>query len=282
MFGFYAKGSDGHLILGDDNPVLCQKYKGRITVNQLVSTLNNPYIPAGYGYCEMRYPAPITSLMPPMVFGIPTIFCNNKGIGFFQHRGGPGNWIGFSVATTMSLHMNSAAAAYYGADTGWEYRVCVFGDPGIKRPGASRYGMALFDENGNPTFDSNWPFVPFRGLLSSWQLIAFTRSYNVMAHWFNLRTVQGSPDQVLAIGNHYWGARDGDLGMLISSLGCVPISADIGRGSHTQDCVVMMGFIDWRRDAIQSVTVYGNAQHPAANMAAINNWRILTADFTYV
>lgn len=281
MFGFYARGNANHLILGDDNPVLCQKYRGRLVISRLVSYPNSG--PAAYGYCEVTYSEPIKSLLPPMVFGVPTISCDDKGIGFFQHRGQPGNWTGFSIACTMSLYMkNYSPSAQLGFDTGWEYRVCVFGDPGVKRAGASRYGLALFDGETNTTFNSNWPFVPFRGLLSNWNLIQFTRSYDVLSYWFALPNVQGSVDYVLAIGSHQWAAKDGDLGLLISSLGCVPVSADIGRRHHTQDCVVMMGFIDSRRETIKSVTVYGMAQHPSANMQAINNWRILTADFTYV
>lgn len=284
MFGFYARGSDGHLIIGDDHPVLCQKYTGRIVMNRQVNSgYDYQPVPVSYGYCEVSYPEPIRDHMPPMVFGVPTATCSNKGIGLFQHRGGPGNWTGFSIVVTRTLFLDNNSSINLGFDSGWEYRVCVFGDPGVNRSGSSNYGLNLFDKDGRPTFSSNWPFVPFRGVLSGWRLSSFTRWYSPYRYWFNAEVSGANTDYVLAKGTHAWGATDGRLGMLISSLGCIPVRADVGRSrDHTQDSVVLMGFPDSSRSNIWSVTVYGLAQHPSANMNAMNSWRILTADFTYV
>lgn len=288
MFGFYARGTDGHLILGDDHPVLCQAYRGRLVINQpLVEHLfPDDFIGSngrGYAYCEIRYPQPIRTAMPPMVFGVPTAMSDGKGLGLFQHRGGSGNWIGFGILIARDLFASSTAQAWVDMDSGWEYRVCVFGDPGVTRSSPSRFGLALYDANGNPTFHSNWPFVPFRGLLSGWSLHSFTRHYALGSYFGNSDRGSGSIDTVLAKGIHTWGAQDGKLGFLISSLGTVPLRSDIGYAQdRTVDCVVLMGFPDSRRDLIWSSIFYGLSQHPSANMSAMNDWRILTADFTYV
>lgn len=287
MFGFYASGSDGHLILGDDNPVLCQVYTGDLIVNQLVVQIPGRYVPRygfGFGYCEIRYPSPIKTQTPPMVFATPTAMSDNKGLGQFQHRGSPGNWTGFSTVTTIRLFAGEGSGVQIGFNSGWQYRVCVFGDPGVERPGSSNYGIALFDEDGRPTFNSNWPFVPFRGLLSGWQLNSFTRSfYGGHMYWQNSDYDSGSKvDYVLAKGTHEWGAKDGDLGFLLSSVGLVPVRADVGRRNLTVSCIVTLGFPDNRRDKLWSVTYYGIAQHPNANMSEINKWQILTADFSHL
>lgn len=285
MFGFCARGEDGHLILGDDNPVLCQKYRGSLVVNQAATPAPGDHRPPagyGFGHCEITYPKPVSTQVPPMVFAVPTARSDGRGLGIFQHRGSPGNWTGFSTVITNHLLADKWSASYIGLDSGWEYRVCVFGDPGIKRSGPSNFGLALYDEDGNPTFHSNWPFVPFRGLLSSWRLNSFTRdAYTGI--WQNTEYTSGvDTDNVVAKGTHSWGAKDGTLGFLLSSVGFVPVRADVGSFHHTQSCVVTLGFPDSRRDQLWSVTYYGIAQHPSANMSEINNWRILTADFTYV
>lgn len=286
MFGFYARGSDGHLIIGDDYPILSRAYHGRIIVNRKPLPGALWWAQANYGYCEIKYPTPIKSSVPPMVFGVPTAACDNKGLGFFQHRGKPGNWTGFSILITPRLFADSSSInAPIGFDSGWEYAVCVFGDPGVNRPGASNYGLALFDDEGNQLFNSNWPFVPFRALLSSWRLHSFTRSYALDNYWGNYWYERSKNyDFVLAKGVHSWGSTDGKLGLLISSLGCVPVRTDVGYKNRdtTRDCVVTMGFADSRRDNIWSVTYYGGAQHPSANINAINDWRILTADFSHL
>lgn len=285
MFGFFARGSDGHLIIGDDYPVLSQAYRGSITVNSRASKRWSWQPNPSYGYCEVQYPQPIRSQVPPLVFGVPTPACDNKGLGFFQHRGNSGNWTGFSILITPRLFADSSAVAGIGFDSGWEYSVCVFGDPGVSRPGSSNYGLALFDADGNSVFNSNWPFVPFRGLLAGWVLNSYTRSYALQSYWGNDWYERSKRyDFVLAKGTHTWGARDGNLGFLISSLGCVPVRADSGYKNRypVRDCVVTMGFPDNRRDQLWSVTYYGGAQHPSANINAINSWKILTADFSHL
>lgn len=287
MFGFYARGSDGHLIIDNDNPVLCQKYTGKLIINQMPIrdrygyTHPNGY---GYGYCEAKYPSPVKSQMPPMVFAVPTAISNNKGLGYFQHRGGPGNWTGFSAVITNRLFAGEGPGVKIGFDSGWTYRVCVFGDPGVNRPGASNYGLNLFDSEGLPIFSSNWPVVPFRSVLSGWKLDSFTRSfYGGTMYWQNSDYDPGIKfDYVLAKGTHSWGGEDGKLGLLISSIGFVPVRADVGRRDLTVNCVTTLGFPDSRRDRIWSVTYYGLAQHPSANMSAISNWKILTADFSHL
>ena len=111
-YGFYAKGSAGNLILGDDNPVLVLKHSKAMKVarrhswveSQRRGSSKNGFWyqevlvePCGYGFIEETYPAPITSAEPPYIFATPNGEYNGGGIGGFVHKGGPGNWIGFEM-----------------------------------------------------------------------------------------------------------------------------------------------------------------------------------------
>lgn len=287
MFGFYFRGDSNHLILGDDHPVLAQRWKGRLLINEVPADgyaegYADPYRlrRLGYGYCTVTYPEPIRTTLPPFVFGVPTGACDNKGLGLFCHRGGPGNWVGFSVMITCSLFAEGGQATM-GFDSGWEYRVCVFGNPGTLRPGATNFGLRLWGPDGQQTFDSNWAFVPFRGLLGRWERQSYTRHYDFEAYFGNPES-GGDVDNVLVKGTHDWGALDGTLGVLISSLGVIPLRHDVGNRNITTPGIVTIGFSLGMRDKIWSVAYEGRSQHPAGDVSAMDGWRLLTADFTYV
>lgn len=290
MYGFAVYGNDRQLIMGDEYKVLTQKYKGNLNVNRVPPAahvtwqgFNGSLVPS-YGYCEVVYPSRITTQMPPMVFAVPTASANNRGIGLFCHRGSPGNWTGFSVLITNSLFATSATRIANGFASGWEYRVCVFGEPGVLRPNAStavgkNLGCRVWDSKGVKVFDSNWPFVPFRGLMSQWRLSSYTRSYRIIEHW-GWRNVEGGADQVLAKGTHAWGHANGTIGFLLSALSAIPVRHDIGTRNVTTSAIVTMGFDSSARTNIWSVVYQGLSQHPSGDVTAMNRWRMLTADFT--
>lgn len=292
MYGLIVRGNTDQLIVGDDYPVLTQRYKGDIVITQVPPQNGEMWYEAytgdvsaycvggrGYGYCDVTYPSPINSTLPPLVFAVPTGSANDKGLGFFCHRGSPGNWAGFSVLVTPTLFAQNGATTT-GVNSGWTYRVCVFGDPGFFAHSGT-HGLRMFAANGTPTFDSRWPIVPFRGLLGAWQLEGFTRYYNIDAYW-GRRLVGGDDDAVLVKGKHVWGAADGTLGFLLSGLGCIPLRHDIGSDDYTHSAVVTMGFPDGGRSHIWAVAYEGLSQHPNGNVSAMSNWRLLTADFSLV
>lgn len=294
MFGFFAQGEAGQLILGDDYPVLGQLFQGKLIVN----SLPHPYYAVfdggemgqveefrepRYGMCEVTYPKAVTTQLPPMVFAVPTAGANNRGLGYFCHRGTPGAWTGFTVLSTRQLFAswNSPAMAL-DQDTGWEYRVCIFGNSGMELPikDNRNTGLRLFNATGACVFDSRWPLVPFRDLLTRWQLSDFTRQYDTLGYW-GTRFVRGDVDHVLAKGYHPWGASDAQKkGFLLSSLGALPFRHDTGKRDVTTPAVVTMGFPDSGRTNIWAVAFMGDSQHPAGNVSAMNTWRILTADFS--
>lgn len=278
--------------MGDEYRVLTQRYVGNLTVNQIppaatiVHRGKRRNVTPSYGYCTVTYPTRITTQLPPMVFAVPTASANNTGIGLFCHRGSPGAWTGFSVMITNSLFASSTSPISPGFNSGWTYRVCVFGEPGVVRPGTSlaagmNIGCRVWDSKGGKVFDSNWPYVPFRGLLDAWTLSSYSRTYAIIEHW-GWRFVNGASDQVLIRGSHPWGYANGTVGFLISALSAIPVRFDRGTNDITTSAIVTMGFSSSARDVIWSVVYEGLAQHPSGDVSAMNSWRILTADFTWV
>lgn len=283
-FGLEVIGDQQQLILDDKYPVLTRKMGGRIRVT-------NPI--GGYGICRVIYGGSITTEHPPMIFATPTNTCNGKGLGLFSPIGGPGNWRGFSVAAVGSIEGNSGNISA-GFDTGWDYHVCVFGDPGVPPKPDDTFGLEHYSPTGIKIFDSRWDIVYFGGLLSNWTHRSFTRSYsytgrtqitNNGSYWGNAHFNERIDyDLVLAKSTHPWGAADGDKGFMLSSLGAIPIRADVGysKGHHTQDTVVMVGFHSSSRDYLMATAFYGGAQHPSANITALNRLNVLTGDFSKI
>lgn len=278
-YGLTVRGNQSQLIIGDGNPVLTQKYKGPLKITHTLKSINVQRWTMGYGYCVVTYPAPIATDLPPLVFAVPTSAANNTGLGFFYHTGEPGRWTGFSVVITPRLFGGNSSTSV-GFDSGWTYRVCAFGDPGLNLSD-DEYGLRVYGKNNEPVFDSRWPIVPFRGLLGAWQHDSFTRSYNLRYYW-GRRTVRGDADEVLVKGKHVWGASNDTLGFLLSGLGCISLRHDIGDFNYTNTAVVTMGFLDSKRSHIWAVAYEGLSQHPAGDVTDMNGWRLLTADFAYV
>lgn len=277
-------GDAGNLILGDGRPTLTQKWSGDIIITEVPPSNEDwntgiSHRPS-YGYCTVWYPEVIASQHPPLVFGVPTAASTDKGLGYFCHRGSAGGWTGFSVLVTRRLFGQTSPASV-GFSSGWQYRVCVFGEPGVRRSGATGWGLETMADDGTVTFNSDWPFVPFLTLLDSWRIEAYTRNYDVRTYFGNVRS-GGSVDHVLAKGTHTWGAADGTKGVLLSGLGVIPTRHDTGNTDITSPGIVTIGFDSTSRSRIWSVVFQGRSQHPSGDVSAMNNWRLLTADFSYV
>jgi hypothetical protein len=262
-------GEDYHLVIGDRNPVLSRMQTGRLTITRTLG---------GYGFCVVTYSNPVKDTVPPLVFTTPTASCNGKGIGLFSHIGNQGNWTGFSVVAVGTL-FGTGGAIGVGLDTGWDYHVCVFGQPNT--PETTFYGLSVCDDNGTKIFSSTWDLVLFKNLMQSWSFNSFTRSYNSPAYWGNEHyNLHISWDDVIAKATHAWQAADGDTGILISGLGALPLRADVGfPEEHTQDCAVMIGFPDSGRANLWASIFYGKAQHPSADITALNSFKLLLGDF---
>jgi hypothetical protein len=290
-FGLTVRGNTDQLILGDDNPALIQRYRGPVVVNRRagikytylrrvgrVGEENWRATPVsywwGHGWCDVAYPAPITTQLPPFVFGVPN-GALSSGLGAFSHRGGPGNWTGFSVIVTNNMWGGSAAVVDVGYNSWWDYRVCTFGGP----PSSDRFGLRLYDSNSVLMFDSGWPLVFWRGLLTSWRALnTGTRAYNMGDYWGNLVS-SGDVDQVMQVAAHPWGYQDGATGVLLSSLAGMQVFGDVGNNNALVNFPPMIGFVSGR-DEIHCSLMYGLFQHPCAAANSLPQLRFMTADFS--
>ena len=290
-YGFFATGSAGNLILGDENKVLTLKYSKDMRVTRRHSWVENALEPGteygyydalveprGYGFVEEIYPEPITTDEPPYIFATPNGQYNGGGIGAFVHKGGPGNWIGFEMIFAYDLYytkiMNKASIV--GQPTGWTYHMCQYG----AEPSKDKYGMRLWNSKGELTFDSGWGIVPFRELLRNWvpESNDPTRYYNILHYW-GRRQCSGDEDYVYQVGYHPWGYENHMRGVLISSLQAHDFVGDTGKYT-IQRCIPIIGFKGRDRSRIFCSIAYGVLQHPYAAVSVMSKYQILSGDFS--
>lgn len=280
--GFFAKGNAGNFIVDDVNPVMAQIERGEIVVTAAV---NGGFLARAYGQCTVTYAKVITTDNPPWVFGVPsTAGSAGGGIGFFEHLGGPRAWTGFRVAFTPRLQFDSARQVSVGMHTGWEYRVCDFYLP----PSNERYGLRVWDDQQPQrlVFDSGWPIVPLRSLLRNWQLVGAYKTgiYNYLNYWGNIRYDPNKQvDGTYQWYTHAWGAADGDLGILISQLRVMSFYGDNGVSGYAEmPTPPMIGFRSGDRSQLTCALHLGILQHAGASVEPLNNFALLTADFSRV
>lgn len=284
--GFEAIGNNSRLLINDVTPVLTQMFWGSIIVNVLVPA-NIEFddfgsdFPVSYGYCSVTYSTPYLSQVPPLVFALPTKWMTPAGLGLFAHTGGPGAWTGFTVLVTRDVLCQEWWYMEAGWDTGWEYRVCGFAQAGDA--GMDEYGMRIW---GPPPelkviYDTAWPVVRFKGLLGGWSLHGYTRFYEVFTYWGDRETDNVDIDYTIATGSHAWGYADWTTGFLLSAIGTIGTSVDIGDDDVDFTAVVLVGFPNpGLRDRLYACAVIGKSQHPAGDVSALNVWKMLLADFT--
>lgn len=269
-YGFFARGNSGQLVISDDVMLLTQAYKGNIVVDVPMGGL-------AYGYATVTYPKIIATDEPPFVFAVPTPNSKYCGLGYFAHLGSQGEWTGFTVLVTTHILAQDTTGMYAGYDTGWQYRVCGFGIAGDY--GYSEYGLRIQNEYEDITFDSAWPAVKFRGLMSGWVSQGFS-SYG--GNYWGYRDLHDvDEDMVLARGTHAWGHADLTTGFMLSGVcGGVATRMDMGTFDKTIQSIVTMGFPDGNRANIWATAFFGTAQHPSGDLSAMRNWNLLTADLT--
>ena len=290
-YGFFATGSAGNLILGDENKVLTLKYSKDMRVTRRHSWVENALEPGteygyydalveprGYGFVEEIYPEPITTDEPPYIFATPNGQYNGGGIGAFVHKGGPGNWIGFEMIFAYDLYYTNTMnkASIVGHPTGWTYHICQYG----AEPSKDVYGMRLWNSKGELTFDSGWKIVPFRELLRNWKPESNdpTRYYNILHYW-GRRECSGDEDYVYQVGYHPWGYENHMRGVLISSLQAHDFVGDTGKYT-IQRCIPIIGFNGRDRSRIFCSIAYGVLQHPYAAVSVMSKYQILSGDFS--
>lgn len=290
-YGFFATGSAGNLILGDENKVLTLKYSKDMRVTRRHSWVENALEPGteygyydalveprGYGFVEEIYPKPITTDEPPYIFATPNGQYNGGGIGAFVHKGGPGNWIGFELIFAYDLYYTNIMnkASIVGHPTGWTYHICQYG----AEPSKDKYGMRLWNSKGELTFDSGWGIVPFRELLRNWvpESNDPTRYYNILHYW-GRRECSGDEDYVYQVGYHPWGYENHMRGVLISSLQAHDFIGDTGKYT-VQRCIPIIGFKGRDRSRIFCSIAYGVLQHPYAAVSVMSKYQILSGDFS--
>lgn len=290
-YGFFATGSAGNLILGDENKVLTLKYSKDMRVTRRHSWVENALEPGteygyydalvepcGYGFVEEIYPEPITTDEPPYIFATPNGQYNGGGIGAFVHKGGPGNWIGFELIFAYDLYYTNIMnkTSIVGQPTGWTYHICQYG----AEPSKDVYGMRLWNSKGELTFDSGWGIVPFRELLRNWKPESNdpTRYYNILHYW-GRRECSGDEDYVYQVGYHPWGYENHMRGVLISSLQAHDFIGDTGKYT-VQRCIPIIGFKGRDRSRIFCSIAYGVLQHPYAAVSVMSKYQILSGDFS--
>lgn len=281
MYGIIVKGEDSQLILGDDKPIITQKYRGRIKATSMFpdNTAGVP-TPNRVAIATVQYPEPLSGQSPPMVFGIPTTDLGVAGIGYFAHEGGQGNWTGFSMIIARDWRLRSAPTIGVGFDSGWEYSVCVAGDPEVEIQDTSSFGLQVRGEDGTMLYNTNWPLVTFKGLLPNWTSGEVVRRVGD-GYW--MYPAKGRDDNIVMVADHQWGYEDGNFGIMISSLGLIPLRFDVGKKDTTKDSVVVVGFNNGDRSTLKSAAVADiTGQHPTANITALNDWKLLVADFSHV
>lgn len=277
-FGFIAAGEHGNMIIGDDNPVLRRVYSGDIRTTQVQGSNFYGAYPAMYAFCVITYPAPIRTYAPPLVFGAPNGSVSGGGIAAFMPLGGPGSWTGFRVVFKAP---GAPRVLKVGELTGWSYHACTHESEISVGKG---FGLRLFNSESRVIFDSNWPVVPFRGLLSNWALVSTSsRAYGeYQADWGNLNYNQAvDVDFVRQFYAHPWGAEDGQMGILISSLSGWEIIGDAGgRNDVTTIIPPTIFFRGSDRTKIYCLVDAGIWQHPTIDKQAMNRFSLLTGDIS--
>ena len=295
-YGFYAKGSAGNLIIGDENPVLVLKHSASMVVTRRhdrlttanagrtikgdsrLSPIWSRVTPCGYGFVEVNYPQPVITEEPPYIFATPNGEYNGGGIGGFVHKGGPGNWTGFELIFAYDLYYSKVMLkeAIVGQPTGWTYHLCTYG----AEPSTDKYGLRLWDSNSRLVFDSGWRIVPFRNLLTNWTPESNypTRWYNIKQYWGS-RYSRGATDYVYQVGYHPWGYENHMRGVLISSLQAHDFIGDIGDYAVLR-CIPIIGFKGRDRSRIFCSIAYGTLQHPYAAVSVMSKYQILSGDFS--
>lgn len=285
-FGLFVRGKRGNLILDGTNPVLVQREMGNIHVTWTSAKGMGLYY-QGYGACEVAYQTPVPTQEPPLVFGTPDSI-SAGGIGHFTHRGGPGNWTGFCMTFIDSLRYqvrrvssSNPVGPRVGQFTGWQYRVCSFGQ---LPQSTAKWGMRLWSKtlrsDHELIFDSGWPLVPFRGLLQDWVQNGSGGYYEPESYWGKSFWNSTQIDDANRYGEyrHTWG-EGSDLGILLSSLCAMDVVADAGNNIRIKT-LPMIGFHDTSRQYLYCTLAYGTIQHAGTAGPALNNFGLLTADFS--
>lgn len=288
MFGINILGEANNIILGDENPVLIRKFRGRLKVTvagaPIYWKIYNGASPteAHYGYCQVTYPEVITDPHPPFVFATPSSAAKGA-MGLFAHTGAPGAWTGFSVLYIPVMTYQNGKRPAVGTDTGWDYHVCKFGDA----PSNERWGMRVWNSVGKLTFDSSWDVVPFRSLLTGWTKISGGKygggNINANHYWGN-SVYNGYKDSDVAyeVYSHPWGVENGTLGVMISSLSALRCTADVGYSDDYQFTTApMVGFLGADRKTINASVCFGHLQHASTVYPAMNSFALMTADFAH-
>lgn len=276
-YGFFAAGKSGNLIIGDDNPVLRRIHSGGIHTTQVANYKYSGAFPAMFAFCEVAYPQTIATDAPPLVFGAPdNSVPSGGGIAAFTPLGSPGAWRGFRVVYKA---LGAARQLKVGEPIGWTYHACSHESEVSVGKG---FGLRLFNVANRVIFDSNWPIVPFRGLLANWSKEPSASIVQVRIDWGNQSYNQSVDlDAVRQFYSHPWGANDGDLGVLISSLSGWEIKGDAGlRGTTRTTIPPTIFFRGSERAKIYCLVDAGVWQHPTIDGQAMNRFSLLTGDLS--
>jgi hypothetical protein len=313
-FGFFVKGDAGNLIIDEENPVMALLHSGSILMSTPPVTVSIQYGkrngrnynmtgPASWRYCHVTYPTPITSNETPLVFAVPQTDSGKYGLGRFTHLGGPGNWTGFTVVTapmdlttpTTNMPIATPIDTAVNYPTGWKWYACSFSAPASNE----KYGMRVWAGDSRLVFDSGWQVVPFRNLLSDWRAfrsveLDTTRQFSngdylvasvvVEPYWGNNNANTNKDiDEYWHQFSHSWGFPNRTRGVLISSLYAQPIEADNGfQDGYRFYSAGLVGVRGSDRTNLYYTLPVGFLQHIGINPQTVNNFSLMTADFSLI
>jgi hypothetical protein len=123
-YGLIAINEDSYVQIDSDSPRLCLMYKG--------SYGGSSYV------VNITFPAPITTVEPPMIFIRPNAGSRNEMLGQLSINGSSGNWTGFS------LHSRNVTFQPTGL-----WFAAVFATKAN-----SGFGMRLWDDGGTLIYDT--------------------------------------------------------------------------------------------------------------------------------
>jgi len=117
---------------------------------------------------QVRYPAPVTTNVAPIVAFIPRRNCNGHWHAF-QHTGGAGNWTGFDVSF-MEKYPGEVVNNYFNwvAPASLPYWDWAVASSEGNRYSGEHFGLRVWDERGQLAFDSGTPVMKILNVITGW------------------------------------------------------------------------------------------------------------------
>jgi len=165
-YGFFARGTNGQMIIDDTHTTCHVMRKGSFTVPANDSSGNRRVV---------SYSAPINTTTAPQVW-ISIV----GGIISFYHEGTPGNWMGFSyisIPNANTITFKYVASTYEPPSSG------------------QQWGLKIWNEAGKPVFDSGYAGMIFLYATRNYRRTDLGgQSFNHSYQWDTIDTYAVNPN----------------------------------------------------------------------------------------